>query len=120
MIIPVDQEVLEPLVATISELSSIRHSSQWLELQDNGASRILEAIETIGPLVAQSIASGDRLEVRRESTNMVILQDEIFGGVKYTVEYSEQNKSEVNLPSNILTSGKESNCQNHVEFKLSL
>ena len=106
------------MVATISELSSIRHSSQWLELQDNGASRVLEAIETIGPLVAQSIASGDRLEVRRESINMVILEDEIFRGVNYTVKYSEQNESEVKLPSNILTSGKKSNCQNHVDFKI--
>ena len=107
--LPLDQSTFKPLVDIFGQLSSSNHSEEWLKLGDDGVNDLLDLIERFGPLAAMSLSNGERVDINGTLSNMLVVKElaRDFDGLTYTVTSSNNTKTVVSLPDNVIKSSCE-------------
>lgn len=107
--LPLHRSNFKPLVDIFGQLSSSNHSEEWLKLGDERVNDLLELIERFGSLAAMSLSNGERVDINGTLSNMLVIKElaRDFDGLMYTVTSSNDSKTVVSLPDNIIQSSCE-------------
>lgn len=100
-ILPVRKDILSPLGAVIDDVISDSNGMLWPAVSDSGSSDILETVEKIGKLSAQSAT--ETIDLQMDNIGMMIISESSFNGVSYDIDSIE---SGVSIPEGVVSTGQ--------------